>query len=132
MYQINIFSPPLPITIRQTKRLSLLNTSRKKVWTRIWNFIWNCWWLEHLVTPIVVAIVVLYIGASILNPPSLPDIHHEYIYSTMPPTQKVETLFKLDLQDDNRPWIIITAFNKGNSNDDQIKGISCNFYNCLI
>lgn len=96
------------------------DTNRKNICTRILKRIWKYWLLEHLVFPIVVALAVLYIGASILNPPSLPDIHPEYIYSTMPPTQKVETPFKLELQYDNFPWIIITAFNKGNCNDEDI------------
>jgi hypothetical protein len=88
----------------------LKNITNREILKKFWNFI--VWIFEHLYIPIA----ILIIGVLIINPPLLPllpDIYYTVAYNTGTPVKKIDTSFKLDLQADKNPWIMISAFNNG-------------------
>lgn len=78
------------------------------------------WSLEHLLAPLVVTLVTLYIGISYINPPSFPDIETTVVFNSGPIKKQPSTHFTFDLKEDKKPWMKISIINKGNNNDDDL------------
>ncbi len=85
------------------------------------------WFTKYLYPPIsavLIAIVIQIISSIIIlrliNPPPLPDIESTVVYNTGP-SVGIESPFRLDLQADKDPWLVISIINKGDNDAEKLE-----------
>jgi hypothetical protein len=73
------------------------------------------WIAEHILPYLIIPIIVYLINVRIINPPPLPHIKSEVVYSTRTLSEQPKGPFKLDFKKKIPPYFLISIVNDGNN-----------------